>query len=141
MTNCIFTNMELSDYDQVYELWTKTPGIGLNEYDDSKDGISRYLKRNPKSSFVAKKNNKVIGVILSGHDGRRGLIHHMCVDESFQGKGIGNTLLKMALDSLKNEGIVKVIAIVFKDNELGNTYWEKKRFDLREDLNYRNKYI
>lgn len=65
--------MTISDYNQVYELWINTPGMGLNNLDDSKEGIDRYLKRNPSTCFVAEDEGKIIGVIMSGHDGRRGL--------------------------------------------------------------------
>ena len=73
--------MTISDYEQVYALWLSIPGMGLNNLDDSKEGIEKYLKRNPSTCFVAEKNDSIIGVILSGHDGRRGYIHHTAVAE------------------------------------------------------------
>ena len=47
--------MTIDDYDGVYNLWLNTPGIGLNDLDDSRQGIERYLERNPKTCFVAEK--------------------------------------------------------------------------------------
>lgn len=44
-------------------------GMGLNNLDDSKEGIEKFLKRNPKTCFVAE-NREIIGVILAGNDGR-----------------------------------------------------------------------
>ena len=64
--------MSINDYDGVYDLWINTPGMGLNSTDDSREGIEKYLNRNPTSSFVAECNGMIIGVIMSGHDGRRG---------------------------------------------------------------------
>ncbi|MBR2578080.1 MAG: GNAT family N-acetyltransferase, partial [Erysipelotrichaceae bacterium] len=64
--------MKTEDYDGIYDLWINTPGMGLNTTDDSREGIAAYLKRNPHTCFVAKEDNKVIGVIMAGHDGRRG---------------------------------------------------------------------
>lgn len=66
--------MQISDYDGVYNIWINTTGMGLNSTDDSREGIQKYLKRNPKSSFVAERDGTIIGVIMSGHDGRRGYI-------------------------------------------------------------------
>ena len=71
--------MVSQDYDRVFDLWLHTPGMGLNDVDDSREGIERYLRRNPTSCFVAESEGDIVGVILSGHDGRRGFIHHAAV--------------------------------------------------------------
>jgi len=133
--------MKIANYKDVYSLWINTPGMGLNTVDDSKKGIGKYLKRNPKTCFIAEEDNKVIGVILSGHDGRRGFIHHTAVDCAYRNKGIGTALVNKAIEALQKEGIHKVGFVVFKNNELGNKFWESIGFKIREDLVYRNKVI
>ncbi len=133
--------MTINDYDSVYELWINTPGLGLNDIDDSKDGINKYLIRNPNTCFVAENENCIIGVIIAGHDGRRGVIYHTAVVQEEQRKGVGEKLLDAAMNSLKDEGISKVFLVVFEKNEKGNTFWENQGFDSRTDLVYRNKAI
>ena len=130
--------MSIEDYKQCYDLWIKC-GNGLNDKDDSCEGIDKYLKRNPSTSFVATCDGKVVGVILCGHDGRRGIIQHACVSPDYRRLGIGNRLVELALEALKKEGINKVLLVAFKKNEGGNAFWETQGFTLREDLNYRNK--
>ncbi len=130
--------MSIADYQQCYDLWIKC-GNGLNDKDDSPEGIDKYLKRNPTTSFVATCDGKVVGVILCGHDGRRGIIQHACVSPDYRRLGIGNRLVELALEALKKEGINKVLLVAFKKNEGGNAFWEAQGFTLREDLNYRNK--
>ena len=66
--------MTIEDYDEVYSLWTKIRGFGLRSVDDSREGIARFLKRNPTTSVVAVEDGKVVGSILCGHDGRRGCL-------------------------------------------------------------------
>ena len=131
--------MKPEDYEEILDLWLNTPGMGLNESDDSKEGITAYLKRNPNTCFVARKGARIVGVILSGHDGRRGFIHHTAVAVSERKQGIGSALVNAALKSLKQEGIKKVALVVFRNNETGDAFWEKQGFSIREDLNYRNK--
>ena len=133
--------MTIDDYEQVFTLWRGTPGMGLNTLDDSNDGIAKYLARNPYTSFVAEKDGKIVGVILGGHDGRRGFIHHTAVVTSEQRNGIGTALVNAAMEALEREGINKVVLLVHSDNEKGNTFWEKQGFITRPDLNYRNKAI
>ena len=134
-------NMLLSDYDSVFALWKNTPGMGLNTSDDSESGIERYLLRNPNTCFVSEKNGEIIGVILSGHDGRRGLIYHLAVKVSEWNHGVGSALLEHAVEALKIEGISKVYLMVFKNNEKGNAFWEKRGFTIPDTTVYRAKEI
>lgn len=131
--------MQKSDYESVYSLWMKCKNMGFNNVDDSEKGISKYLERNSKTCFVCIRNEKVVGVILSGHDGRRGFIHHLAVDPDFRRQGIATELLRQALNALKAEEISKVGLFVFAYNSDGNAFWEKQGFTLRTDINYRNK--
>ena len=131
----------IDDYDAIYELWNSTEQSrrALNPVDDSREGIERYLKRNPGTCFAAILNERIIGVILTGHDGRRGIIHHMCVHPDFRRMGIAAHLVSLAEEALKKEGIQKIFGLVFSDNETANRFWEKQGYSLRTNLNYRNK--
>ena len=131
----------IEDYDAIYELWASTEQSrrALNPVDDSREGIDRYLKRNPNTCFAAVKDDKIIGVILTGHDGRRAIIHHMCVHPDYRRLGIAAHLVSLAEDALKKEGIQKLFCLVFKDNEAANAFWEQQGYSLRTNLNYRNK--
>ena len=133
--------MTMDDYDRVYRLWLNTPGMGLNTLDDSVEGISKYLNRNPDTCFIAEKDNELVGVIMGGHDGRRGFIYHLAVKVSERGSGIGRKLVDQTMDALKDEGIHKVALVVYGKNEIGNKFWESIGFITREDLVYRNKNI
>lgn len=131
--------MQTSDYDAVYALWLSCKGMGLNSVDDSREGIARYLRRNPSTCFVAEENGAIAGVILAGHDGRRGYIYHAAVRPDLRGQGIGKALVDSAIGALKAEGITKVALVAFSRNEAGNVFWEKMGFNQRTDLAYRNK--
>lgn len=133
--------MTIADYDGIYDLWINTPGMGLNTCDDSREGIEKYLKRNPSTCFLAERGKQIIGVIMAGHDGRRGFIYHTAVAQAYQNQGLGKRLLDTAMEALKEEGINKVALVVFEKNESGNVFWEKMGFTKRKDLVYRNKSI
>lgn len=130
--------MTIDDYEAVYDLWIKC-GNGLNNKDDSREGIEKYLNRNPGTSYVAVLDGNIVGCILCGHDGRRGIIQHACVSSDCRRMGIGKQLVDLALEALEKEGINKVLLVAFKKNEGGNAFWESQGFTLREDLNYRNR--
>lgn len=130
--------LRIEDYDKVYQLWTSTKGMGMRSLDDSFEGIEKFLKRNPTTNYLAQVEDKVIGVILCGHDGRRGYIYHAAVNSDYRGKGIGKKLVNAVIESLKKEEINKVALIVFASNDLGNKFWQSLGFEKRDDLIYRN---
>jgi len=130
--------MKINDYDEVFSIWSQTEGMGLRSLDDSKQGIEKFLIRNPNTNFVAIENNAIIGVILCGNDGRRANIYHTAVLAEYRKKGVGKMLVKAVIDALIVLEIHKVSLAVFEKNETGNIFWEKLGFVCRDDLIYRN---
>ena len=128
--------MTIEDYDQVYALWKSIHGFGIRSIDDSRDGVERFLKRNPTTSVVAEADGKIVGCILCGHDGRRGCLYHVCVEEAYRKHGIGKQMVAVSMHALREEGINKVSLIAFTENDIGNAFWNKIGWTKREDLNY-----
>ncbi|MDR2619558.1 MAG: GNAT family N-acetyltransferase [Propionibacteriaceae bacterium] len=134
-------NLKLTDYEAVYALWCRSAGMGLNDVDDSREGIAKYLARNPNTCFVAEAETDagIVGAILSGHDGRRGFIYHTCVAPEMRRNGLGAQLVTAALEALRTAGISKVALVIFGHNTSGNAFWERLGFTPRPDLTYRNR--
>ncbi|MDE7311737.1 MAG: GNAT family N-acetyltransferase [Eubacterium sp.] len=128
--------MNMDDYDKVRALWMTIRGFGIRSIDDSREGVCRFLKRNPSTSVVAVDGGRVVGAILCGHDGRRGCFYHVCVHEDYRKKGIGKAMAVFAMKALQKEEINKVSLIAFKQNEVGNCFWKSVGWTFREDLNY-----
>ena len=135
----ILRKMKLEDYDNVYALWMSCVGMGLNNLDDSRGGIEKFLNRNPDTCYLAIEKDSIVGAIMVGNDGRRGYIYHTAVHPKYRNQGIGKALVEIALDSLLKLGINKVALVVFERNNSGNEFWEKMGFTSRNDLIYRNK--
>ena len=127
--------MTINDYEKIYELWLSCAGMGLNNLDDSKEGILKFIKRNPNTSVVAVVDGKIVGSILAGHDGRHGSFYHVCVHEDYRKHGIGKAMVTSAMVRLKNEGINKVQLVAFSGNEIGNHFWHAEGWREREDYN------
>lgn len=130
--------MNIADYDAVYALWRSCKGMGLNDVDDSRDGIARFLAHNPETCLVAEVGGAIAGVILVGNDGRRAYIYHTAVAPDHRHQGIATALVESALNALKRLGITKTALVVFTRNADGNAFWEKLGFSARDDLTYRN---
>lgn len=130
--------MKIDDYLSVYKLWSLTSGMGLNNIDDSQQGIARMLERNPTLSFVAEDKDHVVGVIIAGEDGRRGYLYHTAVHQDYRNRSIGKVLVKNVLDEMKKLKITKVGLFIFQNNDIGNGFWENMGFCVRDDLYYRD---
>ena len=114
--------MELEDFEGVHKLWMSIKGFAIRSIDDAKEGVERFLKRNPGISVVAEEDGEIVGAILCGHDGRRGCLYHVCVREDKRMKGIGKSMVVYCMEKLKEEKISKVSLIAFTENDIGNAF-------------------
>ena len=137
----IIRRMTIGDYEELYALWMSCAGMGLNDLDDSKEGIAGFLNRNPDTCFIAADKDRIIGAIMSGNDGRRGYIYHTSVHPDHRKRGVARRLVERAMEALDGLGINKVGLVVFERNREGNAFWERTGFSAREDLVYRDKAI
>lgn len=128
-----------SDYDGAFALWMSCKGMGLNDVDDSREGISSFIERNPTTCLVAQEEGEIVGVILVGFDGRRAYVYHTAVHPNRRGLGIGRALVESVIDALAEMGVSKLSLVVFVRNEAGNAFWEHLGFYARTDLTYRDR--
>ena len=112
----------IDDYDKAVALWRMVEGVEVAE-GDSKEEIRAYLLRNPGLSRVAEENGTMVGAVLCGHDGRRGLIYHLAVAPASHGKGIGKLLVRECLTRLRATGIVRALILVAGDNAGAHSFW------------------
>lgn len=122
--------MTIHDYEQMIELWNGIEGLAISNA-DSRENIGNYLNRNQELSYVCEQDNKIIGTILCGHDGRRGFIYHVAVNPDYRKQKIGNKLVQTSLEQLRKEGIDKCHIFVIEDNVVGNGFWASAGWEKR----------
>jgi len=132
--------MTIDDFDEVHRLWDKTEGVGLNE-SDSRPNIRAYLARNPRMSFVVRKGKKLIGAVLCGHDGRRGYLHHLAVEQAHRKRGIGKKLLEACFSKLAALKIARCNIFLFADYAEGESFWKHNGWLKRNDLQVMQKAV
>ncbi len=132
--------MNIDDYDAIYQLWESSDNIGLSKA-DSLFGIEKFLERNPGMSFVAWDGDTIAGTALCGHDGRRGYIHHLMVHPDYRRQGLGRSLVGRCMYALTRVGIQKCHLFIFEDNEDGTAFWESLGWTQRVELTMMSQYL
>jgi ribosomal protein S18 acetylase RimI-like enzyme len=125
--------MTIDDYKSVHAVWAGSEGIGLSDA-DSKEGIKRFLARNPGLSYIALDGDQIVGAALCGHDGRRGYIHHLAVIKSHRKRGIGRSLVSRCVYALMQIGIAKCHLFIFDENQDAINFWQKVGWTQRVEL-------
>jgi ribosomal protein S18 acetylase RimI-like enzyme len=125
--------MLIDDYDAALRLWTSMPGVRLRDA-DSREGVERYLRRNPGLSLVAEADGGIVGTLMAGHDGKRGYIQHLSVVDAYRRQGIASELVRCCLENLKREGILKSHLMVLIDNQAAQQFWHKLGWQRRQDI-------
>jgi len=131
--------MTPDDYEEAYRLWQEAEGLSLED-SDSREDIEIYLRRNRGLCFVACSDHRIVGTVLCGHEGRRGILRHLAVMREFRGRGVARALVSKCLSSLANQGIRKCNTFVLDENIEGRRFWEHMGWHLLED-NYRTMQI
>ena len=115
-----------SDYESVYQLWVGIEtGIHVGRSDTLAE-IEKKIVRDPDLFLVAESNSAIIGSVIGGFDGRRGLIYHLAVAESFRGLGIGSRLMDEVEARLRAKGCLKCYLLVTTDNPEAEGYYQHR---------------
>jgi ribosomal protein S18 acetylase RimI-like enzyme len=122
--NVVTREFCVDDYDPALELWRSVEGLEVAEGDD-REGVAQFIARNPGLSRVAVDGKRVVGVVMCGHDGRRGHIYHLAVDPEYRRYGVGKRLVQECLDGLRQVGVVRAIILVADDNPGGAEFWKR----------------
>jgi ribosomal protein S18 acetylase RimI-like enzyme len=115
-----------ADYEQVFKLWKSIEkGVHVGR-SDTLDEIKKKIARDPDLFLVAELNGNIIGSVIGGFDGRRGLIYHLAVSASFRGKGIGSCLMDEVESRLRAKGCLKCYLLVTEDNLEVADYYQRR---------------
>ena len=136
-----YREMTIDDFEKVHALWLSIHGFGIRSIDDSREGVEAFLNRNPGFSVVAEEGGQIVGSILCGHDGRTACFYHVCVREDKRRQGIGKDMTVWCMRKLNQAHVNKISLVAFKDNSIGNSFWQQEGWKEREDYNVYDFYL
>lgn len=110
------------DYEAVLTLWQNAgEGIGIG-VSDSPEEIEKKLRHAPDLFLLAESGSRIVGTVIGGYDGRRGMLYHLAVDEEFRRQGIGTLLMDEIEARLKEKGCRKAYLLVKQGNSAAEMY-------------------
>lgn len=110
------------DYLPVVDLWERSgPGIHVGR-SDTPEEIAKKIQRDSDLFLVADFQEEIIGVVIGGYDGRRGMIYHLAVDKEFRRIGVGTALMEALEGRLREKGCLRSYLMVRKDNAAAQFY-------------------
>lgn len=117
------------DYPPVIDLWNNAgPGVHVRR-SDTPEEISKKLQRDPDLFLVAEAGGKIIGSVVGGFDGRRGLVYHLAVVESYRKHGLGRALMNELESRLREKGCLRCYLLVTKDNDTAIRFYESSGWE------------
>jgi ribosomal protein S18 acetylase RimI-like enzyme len=121
------------DYQAVLKLWEQSgPGVHVRR-SDQPEQIAKKLQRDPDLFLVSEAGGRIVGSVLGGFDGRRGMVYHLAVSTTFQGKGIGAALMEELERRLRLKGCIRSYLLVTRDNDQAIRFYEGRGWE-RMDL-------
>jgi len=115
-----------ADYQPVYDLWSSIEkGVHVGR-SDSPTEIEKKFSHDPDLFLVAECEDRLIGSVIGGYDGRRGLIYHLAVSANFRGQGIGSKLMDEVESRLRDKGCLKCYLLVTNDNREVEDYYRNR---------------
>jgi ribosomal protein S18 acetylase RimI-like enzyme len=105
------------DYPAALALWHASgPGVRVGR-SDTREEIAKKLAHDPGLCLVAEEGGQLVGTVLGGYDGRRGLVYHLAVAKAHQGQGLGRALMAEQEARFRARGCVKVYLLVTAENQ------------------------
>ena len=124
------------DYSEVTELWKHAgEGIHLGQ-SDTLEEIKKKVDFDSNLFLIAEKDQKIIGTVLGGFDGRRGLVYHLAVQQNYRHQGIASALMDELENRLRAKGCLRVYLLVTRDNTEARQYYEKRGWECMDILTY-----
>jgi ribosomal protein S18 acetylase RimI-like enzyme len=115
-----------ADYETVFALWRSIERGVHTGRSDTPEENEKKLYRDPKLCLVSVAEGRIIGSVIGGYDGRRGLVYHLAVDAAFRGRGIGSRLMDELESRLRRKGCLKCYLLVTSDNPEAEVYYRQR---------------
>lgn len=118
-----------ADYDTAFRLWQDAgEGIGIGP-SDQPDEVAKILQRDPDLFLVAEDDGLLVGTVIGGFDGRRGMVYHLVVAPNYRRKGLASQLMEEIESRLHAKGCRKAYLLLKQGNTIAASLYEGRGWD------------
>jgi N-acetylglutamate synthase len=130
-----------SDLDEVIKLWSRIEELSFPVTFDTEERLTKFLLRNTGLSTIIKSNEKIVGALLCGHDGRRGFFYHTGVDNAYRKQGLATKMIERSFKMLRKEGIDNCFLFTNDFNKDAQKFWKARGFEFAPHVMYHSRSI
>lgn len=113
------------DYKRVLSLWQGIEAGMQVGRSDTPEEIQKKIQRDPDLFLISETGGEIVGAIIGGFDGRRGMVYHLAVRKDARRQGVGAKLLAEVEKRLQAKGCVKVYLLILDDNTSAMRFYEE----------------
>jgi ribosomal protein S18 acetylase RimI-like enzyme len=122
------------DYVETLRLWkSMDKGIRVGASDAPAE-IEKKLQRDPDLFLVAELGGQLVGTVIGGFDGRRGMIYHLAVAADYRRSRLGSRLMHEVEVRLRDKGCIRCYLLVRPNNPEAVRFYEQQDWSVLDDV-------
>lgn len=118
--------------EAVVQLW-HTCGL-TRPWNDPHADLERALRGPSSTVLSAWSEEALVGTVMVGHDGHRGWVYYLAVDEQHRGRGLGRALMGAAEDWVRAQGIPKLQLMVRTSNTVARGFYDRLGYAVQDTV-------
>lgn len=124
------------DYDAVRTLWEQA-GLKIKPVGrDSREQFAAQLSSGFQTVIGARAGDRLVGVVLTTHDGRKGWINRLAVHPDCRRQGLGLRLVQEAERVLHDQGLSVIAALIEDWNTASLTLFQRAGYSDFTEIHY-----
>lgn len=127
------------DYDAILALWQQAKLPIRPAGRDSRTQFAAQIANGTQTVLGVREGDRLIGVVVATHDGRKGWINRLAVHPDVRRRGLGLYLIAEAERVLRDQGIQITAALIEDYNQPSLALFERAGYVLHRDIHYLTK--
>lgn len=103
-------------------------------WNDPAADIALARKGSNAAVLVGRDGAAIVATVLVGHDGHRGWVYYLAVDQARRGKGYGRVMMDAAERWLRGHGIEKLQLLARADNSRVKSFYQSLGYSEQERI-------